>query len=143
MDSTPDQHKYSAASSDKEEAAAFAQANIVASSYAVSMTLKAVIELGIFDVIDSAGPGCQLSAADISDRTSTANPQGPAVLDRMLRFLASSSILTCSVVEGVDGRLERRYGLTRMCKFFVNRGDGATIVPLMLMNMDKVFHDSW
>ncbi|XP_020260885.1 caffeic acid 3-O-methyltransferase-like isoform X2 [Asparagus officinalis] len=126
-----------------EEMAAFLSAVYIAGAYAVPMTLKAVIELGVLDIIANAGPGRQLSVAEIVSNICTNNAQAATVLDRMLRYLASSSILTCSGTEGA-GRVERRYGLSPVGKLFVGVKDGgASLAPLIIMDQHKARQDSW
>ncbi|ONK71820.1 uncharacterized protein A4U43_C04F12730 [Asparagus officinalis] len=126
-----------------EEMAAFLSAVYIAGAYAVPMTLKAVIELGVLDIIANAGPGRQLSVVEIVSNICTNNAQAATVLDRMLRYLASSSILTCSGTEGA-GRVERRYGLSPVGKLFAGGKDGgASLAPLIIMNQHKARQASW
>ena len=129
--------------SDDEEMAAYLCASHLAAGFAMPMTLKAVIELGVLDIIANAGPGRQLSPAEIVSQIETENPMAPVVLDRLVRYLASSSVLTCSVTEGDSGRGERRYGLGPVCKFFISRTDAASLAPFILMNLAKVHQACW
>ncbi|CAK9143618.1 unnamed protein product [Ilex paraguariensis] len=68
------------------------------------------------------------------------NPDAPLMLDRMLRLLATHSLLTFSVV---DGGAHRLYGLALVAKYFVRKQDGVSFAPLMALLQDKVFMDSW
>nr|XP_010918594.1 caffeic acid 3-O-methyltransferase [Elaeis guineensis] len=128
---------------EEEEAAAAAYALQLATSSAIGMALKAAIELDVLEIMARAGPGAELSPAEIAAQLPTDNPQAAATLDRMLRFLASYSLLTCSVVAGDGGRTARRYGLAPVCRFLTKNGDGASLAALVLMNQDKVLLDSW
>lgn len=108
-------------------------------SIALPMSIRGAIELGIFEVIAKAGEGAKLSASEIAARIQSKNQDAPVMLDRILRILATHSVLDCSVFCGV-----RVYSLVPVSKYFVPNQDG--VVPLnalvAFMN-DKVFLDSW
>ncbi|KAG0452796.1 hypothetical protein HPP92_025460 [Vanilla planifolia] len=74
------------------------------SSIALPMTLNAAIQLGLLEEIVAAGHGAQLSAVELASRIGATNPLAPALLDRVLRLLASYSILTYSAAADADGR---------------------------------------
>ncbi|PKU61739.1 Tricetin 3',4',5'-O-trimethyltransferase [Dendrobium catenatum] len=104
------------------------------------MTLKAAIELNLLETIVLAGPDAQLSPAELASRLPfISNSQAPAMLDRILRLLASYSILTCSL--SPSG--ERRYGAAPVCKFLTPNADGVSMAALALMNQDKMLMESW
>ncbi|MQM08639.1 hypothetical protein Taro_041496 [Colocasia esculenta] len=124
-----------------EEACCYAMQ--LASASILPMTLKAAIELELLEIIKGAGPGAQLSPAEIAAQLPTKNPQAPVMLDRILRVLASYSILTCSLVDGEDGKVGRRYGLAPVCKYLTRNEDGVSMAALALMNQDKVLMESW
>ena len=125
-----------------EEAFLFAMQ--IAGASAVPMVLKSALELGIIETIAKAGPGAYLSPYQIvSQLPMIKNPDAPAVLDRLLRLLASFNILTCSLRELPDGKAERRYGLSPFAKYFVNNEDGVSMVASFLMQHDKVLKDMW
>ncbi|KAJ6843665.1 caffeic acid 3-O-methyltransferase-like [Iris pallida] len=104
------------------------------------MTLKAAIELGLFEIIAKAGPGALLSPAEISSQLPTENPQAPVMLDRILRLLASYNVLVCSSSSSSG---ERRYGAAPVMKFLTKDEDGVSMAALALMNQDKVLMESW
>ncbi|KAL5706167.1 caffeate O-methyltransferase [Ranunculus cassubicifolius] len=62
------------------------------------MVMQTSIELDLFEIIAKAGPGVQVSPRYIASQLSTNNPNAPLMLDRILRVLASHSVLTSSVV---------------------------------------------
>ncbi|KAK1608938.1 hypothetical protein QYE76_032611 [Lolium multiflorum] len=106
------------------------------------MTLKNVIELGMLEILVGAG-GKMLSASEVAAQLPTsANPDAPAMVDRMLRLLASYNVVSCEVVEGEDGLLARRYGAAPVCKWLTPDKDGVSMGPLVLLN-DKVLLESW
>ncbi|KAJ8633509.1 hypothetical protein MRB53_026845 [Persea americana] len=129
--------------SSNEDEAAFMFAMQLARVSALPMALKAAIELDLLEIIAKAGPGAQLSTTQIASQLPTQNPAAPALLDRMLRLLASYSILSCSVVDRNDGHVERLYGLEPVCEFLVKNQDDVSIAPLVVMNQDKVLMESW
>lgn len=124
-----------------EEANLFAMQ--LASASVLPMVLKAAIELDLLEIMAKAGPGAFLSPNDLASQLPTKNPEAPVMLDRMLRLLASYSILTCSLRTLPDGKVERLYGLGPVCKFLTKNEDGVSIAALCLMNQDKVLVESW
>ncbi|KAK1305543.1 Caffeic acid 3-O-methyltransferase 1 [Acorus calamus] len=122
--------------------AAFHYSFKLASSPILPMTLKAVLELDLLEIIAAAGPGAQLSPAEVASKLPTTNPEAPAMLDRISRLLASHSVLTCSVVDGEDGKPKRLYGLTPVAKLLTKNEHGMSTAPLALLNFDRVFLDS-
>ncbi|KAH7578127.1 hypothetical protein ACOSP7_000715 [Xanthoceras sorbifolium] len=121
---------------EKEES--FAYAMQLVNGAVLPMTLQAAIELGVFDIIAKAGPDAKLSASEIASQMPSRNKEAPLMLDRMLRLLASHSIVDCSVVD-----LERFYSLTSVSGYFVSDQDGVSLGPLMTLLQDKIFLDSW
>ncbi|KAL6123001.1 hypothetical protein ACLB2K_075524 [Fragaria x ananassa] len=124
-----------------EEANLFAMQ--LASASVLPMVLKAAIELDLLEIMAKAGPGSFLSPSDLASQLPTKNPEAPVMLDRMLRLLASYSILTCSLRTLPDGKVERLYCLGPVCKFLTKNEDGVSIAALCLMNQDKVLVESW
>ncbi|KAF5743429.1 putative caffeic acid O-methyltransferase [Tripterygium wilfordii] len=124
-----------------EEANLFAMQ--LTSASVLPMVLKSALELDLLEIINKAGPGAYLSPADIASHLPTNNPDAPVMLDRILRLLASYSILTCSLRTLPDGKVDRLYGLAPVCKFLTKNQDGVSIAPLSLMNQDKVLMESW
>ncbi|XP_058088497.1 caffeic acid 3-O-methyltransferase-like [Magnolia sinica] len=114
----------------------------LASGPVLTMALKAAIELGVLEIIAKAGPGAHLSPSEVAAHLPTQNPEAPIMLDRVLRLLASSCVLTCSLVTLDDGQVGRRYGLAPVCKFLVPNQDGVSLAPMVLMN-DSVPIESW
>ncbi|GLJ55151.1 hypothetical protein SUGI_1183720 [Cryptomeria japonica] len=95
-------------------------------------------------IIANAGDGIQVSRAQIvSQIPNVTNPEAAITLDRILRVLASYSLLSCSVTTDKNRKPERIYGLTPLYKYLVRNKDGLSLAPLALMNQDKVFIDTW
>ncbi|GAB2291142.1 hypothetical protein Dimus_025399 [Dionaea muscipula] len=100
------------------------------------MVMHAAMQLNLFEIIAENGP---LTAVEIAGKLPSQNPEAPAMLDRMLRMLATYSVVTCSVVG--DGR--RVYGLAPVAKYFVRNEDGVSFCPLMDLGVDRVMVESW
>ncbi|XP_030512760.1 caffeic acid 3-O-methyltransferase 1-like [Rhodamnia argentea] len=107
------------------------------------MVLKTALELDLLEIMAKAGPGARISPSEIASQLPTENPDAPAILDRILRLLATNSIVSCTVQELPDGRAERLYGVAPVCKFLTKNEDGVSVAPLCLMNHDKVLMESW
>ncbi|XP_054813306.1 cathecol O-methyltransferase 1-like [Prosopis cineraria] len=128
----------------KEES--FSHAMQLVTPIAISMALQTAVQLGVFDVIHGAGPGTEMSAAEIASELSCKNPEAASALDRLLHLLASHSVLCCSVIpdeNGGPGCFRRLYGLSPVAKFFVRNTDGASLGPVVELAHNKVFLDSW
>ncbi|XP_042509341.1 caffeic acid 3-O-methyltransferase-like [Macadamia integrifolia] len=107
------------------------------------MVLKAAIELNLLEIMAKAGPTKKLSATEIAALLPTQNPDAPDMLDRMLRLLASYSILTCSQVTTDDDRVQRVYCLGPVSRHLVPNQYGVSLAPLLLMVHHKAYIDSW
>lgn len=96
-----------------------------------------------FDIIAGAGEDAGLSPFQVASDLPKFNPNAPAMIDRILRLLASFNVLTCKVVTRENGQVERLYGLTPTSRLLVKNLDGASVAPLLLLIQDKVFSESW
>ncbi|KAG0452795.1 hypothetical protein HPP92_025459 [Vanilla planifolia] len=116
----------------------------ITSSAILPMTLNAAIQLGLLEEIVAAGLGAQLSSEELASRIGATNPLAPAMLDRVLRLLASYSIVTSSEAADADGRnTTLRYGAAPVCKYFTRNKDGVSLASLSLMTNHKVAMESW
>ncbi|KAI6697723.1 hypothetical protein NL676_017842 [Syzygium grande] len=114
-----------------EEANLFAMQLVTAS--VLTMVLNAAIKLELLEIMAKAGPVAYLSPREVASQLPTQNPDAPVILDRIFRLLASYSMLTCTLRDLPDGKVERLYGLAPVCKFLVKKEDGVSIAPLNLM----------
>ena len=78
------------------------------STYVLPFTLEAAIKLRLLDII-VAGPGAMLSQVDIAAQLSTENPQAATMVDRMLRLLATNSVISCTIQNIADRCPSRKY----------------------------------
>lgn len=107
------------------------------------MVLKAAIELDLFEIMAKGGPAPQLSADEIAAAIPSRNHHAPAMIDRMMRFLASQSFLDCSTAGGENGIVERLYSLAPICINFLRNEDGTSLGSLFLFTLDKVMLEAW
>ncbi|KAM1816534.1 hypothetical protein ACFX12_000932 [Malus domestica] len=78
-----------------------------------------------------------LQLVEIVAQIATENPEAPVMLDGILRFLASYSVLDCSVVAAND-EFVRFYSLNRVSKHFMPNEDGVSLAPMVALGHDKV-----
>nr|ABD61227.1 O-methyltransferase-2 [Vanilla planifolia] len=108
------------------------------------MTLNAAIQLGLFEEIVAAGPGARLSAEELASRIGSTNPLAPALLHRILRLLASYSIVTSSEAADNDGRgTTIRYGAAPVCKYLTRNEDGVSLASISQLTNHKIAMESW
>ncbi|XP_061340879.1 caffeic acid 3-O-methyltransferase-like [Gastrolobium bilobum] len=131
----------------EDEAENYSYAIQMVNSIALPMSLHAILELGVLDIIQKAGPDAKVSAKDIAAQISCKNPDAPTMLDRILMLLSSYSVLHCSVVDadGDDesGSFKRLYSLNSVSRYLVPNQDGVSLKPLMALIHDKVFLQNW
>ncbi|KAK8961222.1 Tricetin 3',4',5'-O-trimethyltransferase [Platanthera guangdongensis] len=125
----------------KEDAYTYAMRLV--SFSALPMTLRAAVELGLLRFIsDAAGP---LSSDELAAGLGllSTNPHAATMIERILRLLASYSILSYSDSPGDEGRIVPRYGPTLICKYFSPDENGASLDALALMFQDKIIMENW
>ncbi|KAI9116736.1 hypothetical protein K1719_012394 [Acacia pycnantha] len=91
-----------------------------------SAALNAATELNLFDIIVEEG-GRHVSASEVASRlpSSCQHRELPSRIDRLLRLLASHSLLSCRVrekkeEEKEDGSTERLYAISSIGRHFVS-----------------------
>lgn len=114
------------------------------SASVLPMVLKAAIDLDLLYIIAKAGPGALLSSAQISSELNSHNPQTTVMLDRILRLLASYSILTCRSESSDESHNNiSLYGLAPVSKYFIPNQNGVSFAPMLQTIQDKVMVDMW
>ncbi|KAI3900345.1 hypothetical protein MKW92_006940 [Papaver armeniacum] len=118
----------------------------------IPMALRAAMELNVFQLISKFGTDAKVSASEIASKmpNATNNPKATIYLERILRLLGASSILSVSTRKklnggGNDGVVhEKVYGLTNSSRCLVPREeDGVSLVEELLFTSDKVVVDSF
>lgn len=108
------------------------------------LTLRAAIQLNVFQIIADAGPESHLSSSEIAAKLPTTNTHAPAILDRILRVLAANSALTMSRRASQPNKTEWVYGLTSGSRSLVKgEEDGVSMAPLVLLCTDKTILESF
>ncbi|GAV77300.1 LOW QUALITY PROTEIN: Methyltransf_2 domain-containing protein/Dimerisation domain-containing protein [Cephalotus follicularis] len=114
----------------------------LATSSIVPMLVKASIELNLLEIMSKPGPVALFAPSEIASQLPIQNPDGAVIIERLLRVLASYSILTCKFVTNKDGHNHRLYGLAPVCKYLVPNEDGISLAPFLLLSLDKTITDS-
>ncbi|RDX97876.1 hypothetical protein CR513_19299, partial [Mucuna pruriens] len=91
---------------------------LLCNSQVFPSVLNAAIELNLFEII--AKETLPMSASEIAFKLPNQHPDLPNRLHRMLRLLASYSLLTCSSRTNQHGTIETTYGLSPVGKYFVS-----------------------
>ncbi|OAY44497.1 caffeic acid 3-O-methyltransferase 1 [Manihot esculenta] len=126
---------------DGEEDALFAMQ--LATISILPVVLRTTLELDLLEIMAEKGEGGQSSASELASRLPTKNPDAPSIVERMLRLLASYSILTCSTVTDEQGNAQNLYGLAPVCKFFTKDIDGVSLAPYAISLMSRPAIGSW
>ncbi|MCI08963.1 caffeic acid 3-O-methyltransferase 1-like, partial [Trifolium medium] len=123
-----------------EDEESFSYAMQLCNSSVLPMALQSAAELGVFDALQKAGKGAQLSAEEIAAHLSCNNPDAPKMLDRILALLASHDVLKCLVFQDQQklGSFHRLYSMAPVAKFFATNSDGVSLGPLLSFLQDKV-----
>lgn len=105
------------------------QALILSCGHTYPAIINAATDLNLFDIIAKESPsngGSLVSVFEIASQVPILSSKvSTSKLDRMLRFLVSFSLLTCSVRTNEDGSIEKLYGLSPTGKYFVSKPDGS------------------
>ncbi|KAK2404218.1 hypothetical protein P8452_10011 [Trifolium repens] len=123
--------------SEQIEDSAILSAMVATTNLVYPAVLNAAIDLNLFEIIAKATPsGAFMSPSEIASELppSTQHSDLSNRLDRMLRLLASYSVLTSATRTTEDGSSERVYGLSLVGKYFVpdeNRGSLASFTTFM------------
>ncbi|XP_073128336.1 caffeic acid 3-O-methyltransferase 2-like [Henckelia pumila] len=115
----------------------------LASASVLPYVLKVALELDLLELMKKKGPHAFVSSAELAAEIPTTNPEAHNSVDRILRLLASYSILNCKVKTLPDGGVERLYSLAPVCKFYTKDDDGFSLAPLLFMLLDKVHSETW
>ncbi|WVZ55997.1 hypothetical protein U9M48_006587 [Paspalum notatum var. saurae] len=70
--------------------------------------------------------------------------EAAVAVDRMLRYLASYSVVRCTTEVAPDGKARRSYAAAPVCKWFTTRNGGmGSLAPVAMMYLDKEFMEIW
>ncbi|KAL2939672.1 Caffeic acid 3-O-methyltransferase, partial [Bienertia sinuspersici] len=102
------------------------------------MVMKAIIDMGVLQMIHAHASPNELLSIEIATRINSPNPNVSDMLDRMLRLLATYSVVRCTTVNNVNGGLERRYSPSPVTKFLVPNDDGVSLAGFLDLMVDKL-----
>ncbi|GMI85472.1 caffeate O-methyltransferase 1, O-methyltransferase 1, O-methyltransferase 3 [Hibiscus trionum] len=114
-----------------------------ATSTVLPFALKTAVDLRLFEIIAESGPGSKVSAAEIVSKLPTTNPKAPDIVDRILRFLTTHSVLDCDLVTDQDGNTRRSYGVSSIGRYFLPNENGISVVPMLNLTMDRRLIECW
>nr|GEW36808.1 caffeic acid 3-O-methyltransferase-like [Tanacetum cinerariifolium] len=108
------------------------------------MVMKTAIELDLFEIMVKVNNGGgEFTSSDIVSHLPARNSQTIFKIERILKYLASKSILTSKIVTDQNEDTKKLYSMTRICKYFVNNEDGVSFANFFLFQNDEVFTESW
>nr|XP_043635433.1 caffeic acid 3-O-methyltransferase-like [Erigeron canadensis] len=116
--------------------------NQIATQMVLPMVMRSAIELDLFEIMAKT-PGGQFSCHDLASSLPRQNQQTSVLIERILQFLASESILTSTLVEDEKGESKKLYGMTAVSNKFVRNADGTSHASLIFLGCDKVNMDCW
>ncbi|KAF7836138.1 isoliquiritigenin 2'-O-methyltransferase-like [Senna tora] len=119
---------------EEEDDSSFVSAMLPCVTQIHSASLNAAIELNLFEIIARAN-GRHVSAIEVASQLPTSMQHQDLAfrLDRVLRLLATQSLLTCSyygVSPGGDTQRERLYAISPIGKFFVGANHNSGCMSL-------------
>ncbi|OEL20675.1 putative inactive methyltransferase Os04g0175900 [Dichanthelium oligosanthes] len=113
------------------------------SGFAVSMTVKAAIELGLIDALSMA-PGRAMTADELAAQLPAVDKaEAAASVDRLLRLLASYNVVKCSTETGPRGEAFRRYTAAPVCRWLTNNNGEGSLAQLAMFAVDEDYLPSW
>nr|XP_011460531.1 PREDICTED: (S)-scoulerine 9-O-methyltransferase-like isoform X1 [Fragaria vesca subsp. vesca] len=107
----------------------------LSTSVTIQMTLRAAIELDVFNIIAKAGSGAHLTSKQIVSQIPTTNPKAAVEnLERMLRYLSVHSLLSTSQTPNPNDPTikDTSYGLTEDTLCLVPNEDGVSFAPFLI-----------
>ncbi|KAK7315490.1 hypothetical protein VNO77_34040 [Canavalia gladiata] len=106
--------------------------------------LNRAIELNLFDIIaKETENGSFISASHIASKIPTQHSELPNRLERMLRLLASYSLLTCVTHTNSNGSSERVYGVSPIGKYFVSDQSTGSFASFTSATFSRPMSQVW
>ncbi|XP_024981168.1 caffeic acid 3-O-methyltransferase-like [Cynara cardunculus var. scolymus] len=112
------------------------------SGIVLPMLIKTAIELDLFEIMAKT-PGARFSSSDLASNLPSQTPQTRPLLERILRFLATQSILESTLATDEHGNSINLYSMTPVSNHFVRNEDGTSVGSIILLIYDKVIVDCW
>ncbi|XP_062011399.1 (S)-scoulerine 9-O-methyltransferase-like [Rosa rugosa] len=118
----------------------------LANSITIQMTLRAAVELNVFNIIAKSGPGAHLTSKEIVSQIPNPNPTlAGENLERMLKLLSVHSLLSTSVRPNPTDKTkqETSYGLTKEALCLVLNEDGVSFAPVVVLGSEMLVAKSF
>ncbi|KAL8225009.1 hypothetical protein R6Q57_017566 [Mikania cordata] len=125
-----------------EEEEGLLRVNQINGGIVLPMVIKTAIELDLFETMAKT-PGGRFSCFDLASSLPRQNHQTSALIERILRLLASYSVLTSTMVKDEHGESKMLYGMTPVSNNYVRNQDGTCHASSLLLIYDKVLVDCW
>ncbi|XP_062017570.1 (S)-scoulerine 9-O-methyltransferase-like isoform X2 [Rosa rugosa] len=111
----------------------------------IQMTLRAAVELNVFNIIAKSGPGAHLTSKEIVSQIPNTNPTlAGENLERILKLLSVHSLLSTFVTPNpIDKKKETRYGLTKEALCLVQNEDGVSFSPVVAFGSEMFVAQSF
>ncbi|KAE9592483.1 hypothetical protein Lal_00028609 [Lupinus albus] len=104
----------------EEDDKACIHAMVLSSFQVFPSVLNAAIDLNLFEIISESAPlGAYVSVSDIASKIPTQHHELDKRVDRMLRVLATFSLLNSTTYTNKEGMVERFYSLSLTGKYFL------------------------
>lgn len=113
------------------DSARLAAFELVTNSVLVPCAAAALARLHVFEALAGTGDGAQLTADEIAAKALPGKAINVTYLERLLRFMSVSQILSETTVKGGDGQAEHRYALAPIGRFLVEDAAGGSLVTLL------------
>ncbi|KAJ0742354.1 putative caffeate O-methyltransferase [Helianthus annuus] len=125
-----------------EEEQELLRVNQITVGILLPMVIKTAIELDLFEIMAKT-PGGNFSSFDLASSLPRQTQETPVLIERILRFLASHSVVTSTVVKDEHGGSKNLYGMTALSYNYVRRQDGTSHASSLLFINDKVLVNCW
>ncbi|KAL2324733.1 hypothetical protein Fmac_023791 [Flemingia macrophylla] len=128
-DSSVNKNNLFATSARQPEDSAYLSAMLLSTNLVYPAVVNAAIELNLFEIIakGTTPGGSFMSSHEIAAKLPTHHPELPNRLDRMLRMLASYSLLTSSTRTTHHSATQTVYGLSPVGNYFVPNGSRGSL----------------
>ncbi|XP_020207924.1 isoliquiritigenin 2'-O-methyltransferase [Cajanus cajan] len=115
---------------------------LLANNQMLTVVMNAAIELNLFEIIGNND--AFMSASEIASKMAIEHySELPNRLERMLRLLASHSLLTCATRTTADGNIERVYKVSSVGKYFVTDESGGTLASFTSLLCSRAMSQVW
>ncbi|PKI41898.1 hypothetical protein CRG98_037725 [Punica granatum] len=116
-------------------------AMLMSSYHVFPVILYAAVDLDLFGIIAREGRGGFMSPSEVACHLPSRCPESAEILDRVLRLLASHSLLSYCTETDRDGKVVMKYGIAPAGKYYVRAADGDSAASLSLFAHHRAIVD--